>query len=255
MTAARPRGARWALALAAVASGGLLASCSSGSPTAAGGCGPSSPTLTVQGSGVATGSPDSLTMDFSVQVVGPTAQRALADANGTTAALIAAVTQGGIARRDLQTTGLTLQPNVTLQNGSMVQSGFAAAESVIATSRDLSTAGAVVDEAVAAGGADVRIDSLSLSTAHPSRLQDEARRDAVAQAVGHAGAMAAGAGERLGMVCSVRDDTAGPVNLPYGPERSALSQGAAALPSAVPVEPGTQQATDQVTVVYALRAR
>ena len=46
-------------------------------------------------------------------------------------------------------------------------------------------------------------------------VEDQARTDAVTQAVSHAQSMAAAAGEKLGPVCSVTDDSA---VQPYYPE-------------------------------------
>jgi uncharacterized protein YggE len=61
--------------------------------------------------------------------------------------------------------------------------------------------------------------------------------------------MAAAAGRRLGPVCSLTDNTQPSLLQPYA------SSGAAGLSNqaaAVPVEPGSQTETDQVTMVYAL---
>ena len=76
-----------------------------------------------------------------------------------------------------------------------------------------------------------------------------AQRSAVHQAVGHAQAMAAAAGRRLGAVCSLTDNTQ-PSNSPpqaFG-DNAATSRGAAG----VPLEPGTQLESDRVTMVYVL---
>jgi len=215
-------------------------------------CGTGAPKLTVQGTGIATGSPNELTVAFDVRTVGPTAQQALAGMSVRTGALVAALVGGGVARGRVQTTGLSLQPDVTIRNGTVVTDGYAADETVLATSSDLSTAGAVIDDGVAAGGTDVRIDSMSFMASDSRRLQEAARHDAVDQAVGHASAMAAAAGERLGPVCSLVDDGSG-----AGPDQafgSARAAAPAGLPSPVPIAGGTQQVTAQVTLVYALRA-
>jgi len=65
--------------------------------------------------------------------------------------------------------------------------------------------------------------------------------------------MAAAAGERLGPVCSLTDDSAES----GGTTGERFAAGALAAPSAstVPVEAGSQQASAQVTLVYALEQR
>jgi uncharacterized protein YggE len=81
-------------------------------------------------------------------------------------------------------------------------------------------------------------------------VEDQARQLAVHQAVAHAGAMATAAGRRLGPVCSLTDNTQPSVPQPYA--RAGFAAGTNQV--AVPVEPGSQTETDQVTMVYALRS-
>jgi hypothetical protein len=206
--------------------------------------------LTVQGSGLATGTPDLLTLTTSVSAIDATAQSALAEDNSDTAAVIAALTRGGVKDRDIQTTGLSIQPNYTTKDGNEVLAGFAVNNSVVAMIRNFPSAGSVIDSVSAAGGNAVQIQSLNFSIADPRGLQDEARLDAVHQAVSHASTMAAAAGERLGPVCSLTDDSSVSSGSQFdGAEKS----GVAAAPSAVvPLQAGSQQANAQVTLVYAL---
>ena len=79
-------------------------------------------------------------------------------------------------------------------------------------------------------------------------MQDEARADAVAQARSHAETMAASAGKRLGALCSLTDNT----QPPSPPQYQGLVAGAASNAVGVPLEPGTQLQSDQVTLVYTL---
>jgi uncharacterized protein YggE len=74
----------------------------------------------------------------------------------------------------------------------------------------------------------------------------------VHQAVAHAQAMAAAAGRKLGPVCSLTDDAQ-----PASSGSNQRFNGLDGLPATatappVPLEPGTQVESDQVTMVYAL---
>ncbi|MGH9092261.1 MAG: SIMPL domain-containing protein [Acidimicrobiales bacterium] len=212
-------------------------------------CGSDAPELTVHGTGLATGTPDVLTLTLAVDVSGPSAQTALAGDNGSTAAVIGSLAGDGVARRDIQTTGLSVQPNYD-KTGALT--GYGVSNSVVARLHDLSTAGQVVDAAAGAAGNAVRINSLAFSIQDPRRLQDRARQDAVRQAVSHAGTMALAAGEHLGPVCSLTDNS----SLSPGTHFSAnAAAGAALAPTSVPLQVGTQQASAQVTLVYALERR
>jgi uncharacterized protein YggE len=243
-----------ALVVAALAVAGLGASSNGAGASAAsaptGSCAGGASKMTVHGTGMASGTPDLLTLSLSVSVTGGTAQAALADDNTRTQAVEAALAAGGVAKADMQTTNLTINPDYTFEHGSEVLTGYAVNNSVVAKLRQFGSAGGVIDAASSAGGNAVQISSLSFSIEDPRKLQDTARHDAVSQAVSHAGAMAAAAGEHLGPVCSLSDDTT------ETPPPSYLDQNgyrAASTPaSAVPLQPGSQQATAQVTLVYAL---
>jgi uncharacterized protein YggE len=258
-TRRRRRGSRWPFAAAGLAVAGvLLAACGSSSPAKANTaadpkCGNGAATLTVQGSGIANGTPNLLTLTLNVNVTDATAQQALADNNTRTTAVIAALTTGGVQKKDIQTTGFSIQPNYTFKNGSEVLTGYSVNNSIVAKLRNFSNAGSVIDAASTAGGNAVQINSLSFSIEDPRALQDQARKDAVAQAVSHAGAMANAAGEQLGPVCSVKDQSAAPQPLDYAPASGTTA--GLAVPSAVPLETGSQQANAQVTLIYSLVAQ
>ena len=218
------------------------------SPAAA--CGGSGPKLTVQGTGQASGTPDELNAVFSFSTTAGTSAAALAQNNGKVAQAITALTGTGVAKADLQTTALNLAPQYAYPHGVPTLTGYQASETLQATLRDLSTAGTAVDSVVSAAGDATQIQSLTFAFGKPATVQDLARTDAVMHAKSHAEAMAASADRRLGALCSLTDNTQPPSPLPYQGLDAVASPGA----SAVPLEPGTQMQTDQVTLVYALKS-
>lgn len=236
-----------AAAGATIASGGGATAAAAATSGGAPKCGGSAPKVTVTGRGVVSVTPNLLTLGIDVHTTAPQASTALAQNNDVTAAVLHALSIGGVARRDLQTTDLTIQPNY-VDTGQTV-SGYGVDDTVVAKIRKFSTAGTVIDEAVAAGGNATRINSLSYSLTKPLRAQAHARDMAVHQAVGHARAIAASAGERLGGICSIHDvtstSTTGPIPFAFG---------AVAAPSkaSVPLASGSQTVTARVTIVFAL---
>ena len=64
----------------------------------------------VSGTGFVTGRPDVLTVQMGVETQGPTVDRALDLANEAQSRLRDGFTKGGIAERDLQTSGLSIYP-------------------------------------------------------------------------------------------------------------------------------------------------
>lgn len=242
------------LALVGTAAVGLVGLTASGCTTpsasaaTAPSCSPNSAKLTVQGVGLATGTPDTLTVDVNVSATDATAQAALAEDNTKAAAVIAAFTAGGVTKQNIQTTGLSVQPNYTLMHGTEVLTGYGVNNSVTAMITNLGTAGSVIDAVSGAAGNAGQINSLSFSIKDTRHLEDQARTDAVHQAVGHAQTMAASARERLGVVCSLTDTT------PTSQAPSGLQNAAGIAASPVPLEVGSQQASAQVTIVYSLVA-
>ena len=218
--------------------------------TAVGSCAASAPHLSVQGGGQASGTPDVLTAVFGFSTTAATSAAALSQNNAKVTLAQQALSADGVAARDTQTTGLNLSAQYSYPHGVATLTGYQATETMTATLRHPSTEGSAIDGVVNASGNAAQIDSLTFSFSDPAAVQDKARTAAVHQAVAHAQAMAAAAGRRLGTVCSLTDDTQ-----PAG-QQSNQGTGNLGLPdaaaAAVPLAPGTQVESDQVTMVYAL---
>jgi uncharacterized protein YggE len=244
-----------AVALGALVIGGtgLGLALSAGASTTAPappGCGSAQPRLTVQGTGQAEGTPDLLTAVFGFTSTAGTSATALSQNNTEVNQALLSLGSHGVAPAEVQTTGLTLAPQYVYPKGVPTLTGYQVTNTVTASLRDLKTAGDAIDGVVNATGNAATVNSLNFSFADPTAVEDQARTKAVHQAVSHAGAMAAAAGRRLGLVCSLTDTTQPSVFAPDAAGLSAGAQGSAA--SSVPVEPGSQTETDQVTMVYAL---
>jgi uncharacterized protein len=243
-----------AVGVAAIGLAGVVATgCTTGSTSTASApsCSPNSAKLTVQGTGVATGTPDTLTVDIAISTTGPTAQAALASNNTTAGAVISAFAAGGVTKQNIQTTGLSVQPNYTFKNGTEELTGYGVSNTVTAMITNLASAGSVIDAVSGAAGNAGQINSANFSIKDTRNLEDQARTDAVHQAVSHAQTMATSASERLGPVCSLTDTT--PISQPSPGFNSAAGTSSRSS-SAIPLEVGSQQASAQVTIVYSLKA-
>jgi uncharacterized protein len=211
-------------------------------------CGGSSPKLTVQGTGLATGTPNLLTVDVGIDVTDPTATGAISDDNTKAQAVTTVLTQAGVATKDVQTSDFSISPQY---NSKGVITGYEVTNTLTAKLRNFTTAGSVIDSIATAAGNATRLNSLAFSVEDTRSLEDQARTDAVHQAVSHARSMAQAAGERLGPVCSLNDQSQiDNFNEPFANGDEAGSTSAA--PSAVPLQAGSQQETAQVTMVYSL---
>jgi uncharacterized protein YggE len=193
--------------------------------------------LTVNGTGAVTTTPNQAELAFGVVSDGQSARAALA-ANGTAARRITtALGSSGIAASDIQTQQVSLSPRYAENNERIV--GYTAQTTVSATLRNLSTAAAVIDAAVAAGANTVSGPALTRTDA--GALYRNALEKAVADARSKAGALADAANVDLGAISTVVE--AGSSQIPFAEKAAA----AGAAPS---IEPGTQQIEATVTVTF-----
>lgn len=203
--------------------------------------------VTVTGTGTVSGAPDTLTLQIGVSTRAPSATAALDEADTELASLQAVFETAGVPSGGLQTSGLDLQPN---EDSSGAITGYEADEELTVTMHDLARAGTVIDDAAHQVGNDVRLDGVSFSIADTTALLARARAAAFADAHAAALALAAAAGQPLGPLVSVTDQTQQQAP-PPGPYFSAAGTASRAA-APVPLNAGTQQVTAQVELVYDL---
>jgi uncharacterized protein len=201
--------------------------------------------ITVTGTGIVTGTPNQLALDMGVQVNGASVDTALQQANQAVSQVTSALRAQGVAASDIQTSGLYIQPNYG--SNSQTPTGYGASESLTATLNNIARAGAQIQAAVHAGGNAVTVDGVSLNLTDTSGLLATARARAVADARAKAAQYAQALGQPLGPAVSISDQTQAPsVTVPMA------INSAAGKASSVPINPGSQQLTVSVTVVFAL---
>jgi uncharacterized protein YggE len=208
------------------------------------------PSITVNGTGTASATPDELQLSLDISATDSSVSSALNAANQAAAAVRDALGKDGVAAGDVQTSGLNVQPQYNQQQYNQQDSisGYIADESLTAELHGLAKAGQVISDAVAAGGNAVRVDSVQLDlTDQSSKLLARARANAIGDARQRAEEYAKAAGLTLGPVQSI---TEGEADVPVRP---LLAFGPAiATASPVPISAGTEQVTASVTVVYQL---
>ncbi len=201
--------------------------------------------ITVTGTGNVTGTPDQLMLSMGVQTSGASVATALARANHAVRAVTAALTRTGVRASDIQTSGLSIQPNY---GSSPVPDGYGVSESIQVTLRDLGIAGSQISDAVRAGGNATVVDGVSLNLSDNGSLLAAARARAVADARSKAAQYARALGQPLGPLVTMSEQS------PVQPLPVYAASGArpSASSSPVPVSPGTQQVSVTVTAVFAL---
>ncbi|HEY3831775.1 MAG TPA: SIMPL domain-containing protein [Acidimicrobiia bacterium] len=201
--------------------------------------------ISVSGHGVVEGEPDTLTLSLGVSVQRPTASAAISDMESSAQALINQLVASGVDKSDIQTTQLSVNP--TYDNHSHL-TGFNASNQVSADLHQMSRAGAVIDAAARAAGSAISLGGVSFSIQNSSHLVRAARKQAVQAAADQARQLAAAAGVKLAAVKSITETNE---NSPV-PESFAVDSAGLAARASVPIEPGKQSLSIDVTVVYAI---
>ncbi len=197
--------------------------------------------ITAQGVGKITGTPDVLTISLGVETRAASAKDALEQNNTAAAGVIAVLKDSGVAPADLQTSQLSVYPTYSDKNDI---TGYQVTNSVTAVLRDIASSGAVIDAVAQKAGNAVRVQQLSFSIDDDSALRAAARADAVKQAQAQAKQLADAAGVQLGAVHSIVESSG---SEPMPVYAAADSAGA---PSPAPIEPGSQELSVVVQVVY-----
>jgi uncharacterized protein YggE len=219
------------LVLAAVLAAATLPGSASSAAAEAGG-------ITVVGTAAISSVPDRAELSFGVESQAKTAKAAIAANAAEMRKVIAAVKAAG--GTDVKTQSVSLSPRYDEQNE--VQA-FSAVNTVSATIKDVSRAGALIDAAVTAGANQVY--GPSLSSGDQTSVYRDALKAAVANARANAQVLAAAANLSLGRVTAIVEG-GGSAPQPYAIANKAMDAGS------TPIEPGTQQTTASVTVTFSV---
>lgn len=201
--------------------------------------------LTVTGEGRVDVVPDMATVTLGVTSVADTAAQALAENSAQVATVIENLKAAGIEARDVQTSGLSLNPNWT-NYGTDSQpriEGYTAQNMVTVRVRALDRLGSVLDAAVKDGANT--LNGLTFGLSNPQPVEDSARAAAVKDARRKADVLTGAAAVLLGPVLSITESTG------YAQPMPMFRADAASAPG-VPVAGGELTVGASVTIVYGI---
>lgn len=201
------------------------------------------PHISVTGEGRVDAVPDMATVSLGVTTQGATAAEAMTANSAAVQAVLDRLVAAGIAARDVQTSGLSLNPQWSNYESGPQQTieGYVAANMVTVRVRALDTLGSVLDAAVADGANT--LNGLGFGLANPEPALQEARAKAVQDSRARAETLAAAAGVTLGRVLSITEGGfSSPAPMPMYKAEAAMS--------AVPVAEGEIGLSVTATVVW-----
>jgi uncharacterized protein YggE len=205
-------------------------------------------TISVLGQGRAAGAADVCRVALAATALRPTVAAALADSEQATRRVRDALTAAGVARQDSATSSVSVhaEEDYSGQRGPRLL-GYRAEHGLDVVLRDLTAAGRVLGDAVAAGGEAVRLRGVSFAVEDDAGLRAQAREAAWADALRAGEQLARLAGGELGAVRSINEaparDGGGPLPL----------AAPAATVAEIGLEPGGVDVRTTLAVVWELR--
>ncbi len=208
-------------------------------------------TLSVTGTGTVRVKPDTATIDIEVRRVGVAQEGPRASVNRRTTQIVAAVTRLGVARADIQTSGISLT-QLRLRpakKGGRARIRYIAANRVTVRTGVLEVVGRIFDVATRAGATDFAGPDYEVSNRTPARA--DATGVAVRDARRRADAAAAALGLRVVGVRSVTLDPGSGGGSSDQEVQPTESAGGRAQPP-TPTSPGLEPVTATVSVAFVL---
>lgn len=204
-------------------------------------------TISVNGTGRATVTPDRFTFTVGVQTVGDQVDAAVNENNAKVSAVIAALKKAGATEKDIRTSNFSIWPQQDYGQGKLPRIlGYQVVNNITVRRENVADAGRLLQVAVNAG---VNTSSgLQFEVSDPTKGRDQALRAAFDDAKSKASLLAQAAGRTLGRALTISEGTA-----PAPPRVfQAQAMRAEGGVSEVPVEAGTQQTTYSVSVLFEL---
>jgi uncharacterized protein YggE len=202
-------------------------------------------TVTVAATGTVDVEPDIATISTGVTSEAATAREALAKNTDAMKKVVDGLKARGIEARDIQTTQFQIDPTYqTAKDGSPPRIvGYRVNNSVSLVVRDIAKLGEIIDAVVTLGAN--RAGQIGFEASKAETLRDEARKQAIANALRRAKLYAEAAGASVGQVLTITEGAGGGMH--------PMPMGRVAMSKAAPIERGTEHLEVSVEVTWALQ--
>ena len=207
---------------------------------------PEPPSVVVSGEGVVTAVPDQAW----VRIGAESRSKVSRDAQARNAEAMTAVQQKltalGMAKDAIRTIAIDLQMEYDYANGRQTPRGYVARNTIEVRVDDFAKLGDVLDAAVGSGATNLH--GLRFDVQRREALEREALQRAVANAMGRAEALAAGAKRSIDRVIRIEESSVG-----RGPERPVMAMRMQAQEAGTPVAAGELEIRGQVRLVASIK--
>lgn len=202
----------------------------------------------VTGVGKVSVAPDVAVLSLGVQAQAETVAEAQQMANDAMSGIMDALSSHSIAEEDIQTQRYSIQPVKEWRDENYILVGYQVINTVTVKVRDIDDTGSVIDDAVAAGGDYIVINSISFEVDEPEAYYDDIREAAMEDAEDKADQLADLGGVKLGSpiyIAEIDSNTVRTVYYDYDVAEGAVSPG-------TEINPGETEITMTVQVVYSI---
>jgi len=206
----------------------------------------------VSGIGEVSITPDLATLNLGVTAQELTVAQAQAKASEAMAKVMQALTDAGIAQKDIQTGYFSITQQTRWDDLKRIDTpiGFQVTNMLTVKIREIAKVGDIIDAVVVAGGDLIRINGINFSVEEPSKYYTEAREKAMTAAKGKAQELANLAGLTLGKPTYINESAQ--YTPYYGYANYSVRVPAADMASGTSISPGETEVTLTVEVTYSV---
>lgn len=207
-------------------------------------------TVTVSATGTVSAEPDEAAIATGVTTEAKTAREAVLSNSAAMKKVISELLKGqAIEAKDIQTTQFNVEPVYVYpqEEKPPVATGYRVHNMLSVRVRKLDKLGEVLDQLVSVGAN--QMNGISFDVSKAETLKDEARKDAMANALRRAKLFAAAGGAEVGEIVQISEDVSGfaPQPVMFGRAKNMAAE------ASVPVERGSQQLEARVTATWKLK--
>lgn len=179
--------------------------------------------FTVEGTGEVTAVPDTATFTVGVTETAPTVAAAKNKITESTNTIIAELKKLGIEEKNIKTINYNVYPNQDFTTEKNTITGYTATQQLQIKVDDVDLANKALDAATGSGANQVSGVTFTIGDEEQEKLEDEARKKAIADAKKKAQSIASDAGIHLGRIMNVWINNY-PQDPPVGLEKTAMGR-------------------------------
>ncbi len=206
--------------------------------------------FTVEGTGEATAIPDTAMVNVGVSKNSATVTQAQEQVNTIINQITSDIKKLGIEEKDIKTVNYSVNPNYDYTSGSQKINGYMVNADVQVKIKPVERANQVIDIATKAGATDVGNVQFILNDEKKKELEEQARKEAIAEAKTKAENLAQSAGIRLGRIVDIQESGSPYYQAPVAAYGAKQLGGAGGEMMETQINPGENKITSNVSISY-----